>query len=291
MSRLQRSLVLAAAAIGLCLESSTALASSPKGRFIDMFEEAMRQAEAAYRSRQEEPGSRRELVSIWNTQGCGLTDRAPLHLAAPARVDRIELWYNWTAGESSSPFQILSSGGRVAAEGIVSRASCDPYQTSWCVAAATQPLTLPAGDYVVRMPRGRICQNPASANRGFIRAWGSDIPGPRSAPETAVRAPSRMHLGNRWAIHEEIAGRYWNGTWTRRPGTDIFDAVWRDSLSGQSFTDVIELRDASSAEIRLFRRGTGGYYTGTLSPDGRSIRGSASWYPSGGFWTADISGR
>ena len=47
----------------------------------------------------------------------------------------------------------------------------------------------------------------------------------------------------------------------------------------------------SRGMVRLYRRGTQGYYTGTLSPDRTFIRGSASWYPPGAFWTARISGR
>lgn len=296
MSPSLRRLALTVAMIALVADVPTSLAAPQRGRFIALFEEAMRQAEAAYRARERQQGQQgssgpqRQLMSIWNPQGCGFSDRSPLTLSAATRIDRIDIWYNWTAGEASSPFDILSASGQPVARGTLVRDSCDPYQSAWCVGTASPSITLPAGSYVVRTPRARICQNAASGNRGFIRAWGGTVAvssGERRAAPVAV-APA---LGSRWEIHEEIPGRYWNGVWTRRAGTDLFDAVWRDSQTGASFSDVVELREVSRGMVRLYRRGTQGYYTGTLSPDRTFIRGSASWYPPGAFWTARISGR
>lgn len=262
------------------------------GRFLQLIDQAMREAASARPGQASTDSSPRELISIWNVQGCGFTDRAPLELGSGTRLARIDIWYNWSAGEQSSPYEIATSAGKIVSRGTLLRDSCDPYQSAWCVGTASPGLSLPAGSYFVRTPRSRICQNGTSGNRGFIKVWGlpavASYASPPLQPGTGQAAPA---LGNRWQIHEEIPGRYWNGQWTRRAGTNLFDAVWQDSQSGQQFSDVIELRETNGSSVRLYRQGTRGYYAGTLSPDRRSIRGTASWYPSGAFWTARITDR
>lgn len=80
----------------------------------------------------------------------------------------------------------------------------------------------------------------------------------------------------------------WHGTWTRRPGTNTFDATWTGP-GGQKVEDVIELRSHSNGVVTFYRHGNQGTYTGTLSPDGRALTGTASWYPAGRTWTATIA--
>lgn len=74
------------------------------------------------------------------------------------------------------------------------------------------------------------------------------------------------------------------GVWTRRPGTNIFDAQWGE------ITDVIRLQSLSGNRVVFTRDGNGGTYTGTISSNGRSISGTASWYQPGWTWTAQIGG-
>ena len=85
----------------------------------------------------------------------------------------------------------------------------------------------------------------------------------------------------------------WVGTWTRRPGTNAFDAVWRNQ-QGQEAHDVIRLVGVSGGEVTFRREGqsgpAGGTYTGALAPDGRTIIGAASWYQPGWVWKAVIQG-
>lgn len=95
-------------------------------------------------------------------------------------------------------------------------------------------------------------------------------------------------LGSVWDV-EEVNGQ-WRGTWTRRPGTDIFDAVWRNTATGGEVRDVIRIARVSGGQVTLSRDGVGGTYTGTLSADGRSIAGTASWYQPGWTWSARIGG-
>ncbi len=285
-----RTALAVAAAASLALP---ALADTPSGRFMDLLNEAMRQAEQAARARGSAPSGEgsaasasRELYSVWNPQGCGFTDTSQLRLGQASRIDRIDVWYNWRGGEETLPFELTGPDGRVAASGTLARDSCDPYQAAWCVGTVSPRVTLAAGTWTVRVARARICQNPASGGAGFIKAWGgvAAVPVQGRAPAQARRA-----LGARWTIREEVpGGRYWTGMWIRRPGSNQFDATWTDSLSGQSFSEVLELRGHDGNLVTLYRRATNGTYTGTLSPDGRSIRGTASWYPQGAWWSARI---
>ena len=98
-------------------------------------------------------------------------------------------------------------------------------------------------------------------------------------------------LGDQLAI-DELNGA-WIGTWTRRPGTTVFDAVWHNQ-QGQEAHDVIRLVGISGGQVTFRRDGVsgpaGGTYTGTLGPDGSTILGSASWYQPGWVWKAVIGG-
>jgi hypothetical protein len=108
-------------------------------------------------------------------------------------------------------------------------------------------------------------------------------PAPTETKSKSMMAPT---LGPVLTITE--AG-VWQGTWTRRPGTNIFDATWRGP-NGQIATDVIEIVSAEGNKIIFKRKGNNGTYTGTLSPGGTKIAGSASWYSPGQQWTGMTSG-
>lgn len=288
---------LAALALGAACLATPAGADRPSGRFFDMIDRLMQQVPTRRpaggqtgregSTRAEPGGPQQQLADIWNPQGCDFTDSSQFALSRPTRVDRIDLWYNWSSGERSTAFTLAGANGQIFARGELRRDSCDPYQGAWCVATASPRIVLPAGHYRVIAGRARVCQNAASSHSGFIRAWGGAAAG-RSMRPTG-QDQSATTLGRRWSVHEEVpGGRHWDGFWTRRPGTNTFDARWRDSQTGQYLTDTIELSEARGGTVRLFRHGTNGTYTGRIGPDGVSIRGSASWYPPGAFWTARI---
>ena len=107
----------------------------------------------------------------WNTGACALTNAASFRLDAPLQITNIELWYNWQRGETVLPFEI-SVRGRSIARGELTRGACDPYQTAWCAAVASLTMAVDAGDYAVRVLRGRLCQNAGSRNNGFVRVQG-----------------------------------------------------------------------------------------------------------------------
>jgi hypothetical protein len=140
------------------------------------------------------PGGGSKVISDnWNTAACGFTDNAVMNLSQPTHADRVDLWYNWSAGETSLPYT-LSSGSRVLRHGAFRRGSCDPYQTAWCEALDTINMDLPAGSYTFRATKGRLCQNPGSRGMGMIRVYGrvtgAVTVSPPATPEVKPAAPA-----------------------------------------------------------------------------------------------------
>jgi hypothetical protein len=106
---------------------------------------------------------------------------------------------------------------------------------------------------------------------------------PNGNAEPGDQTPSVI-LAPTWTVKESGPQGNYEGIWTRRPGTDTFDASW----SGGSITDVIDITSIKGNKITLHRHGNGGDYTGTISSDGTSISGTASWYVSGEEWLASM---
>ena len=95
-----------------------------------------------------------------------------------------------------------------------------------------------------------------------------------------------QNLGSVWIVKEYGSMGNYDGVWTRRTGTDTFDASWSGDGSA---TDVIDFVSLKGDQITLHRRGNNGYYTGTISPSGKTITGKGSWYSSGETWTVSIT--
>jgi len=94
-------------------------------------------------------------------------------------------------------------------------------------------------------------------------------------------------LGNTLTVKEVAGGSVYDGTWTRRGGTDVFDAVWNGSIR-----DVIEIESVNGNQIVFYRHGNKGRYSGTLSADGmRVTSGTANWYAAGWSWSAMVSSK
>ena len=94
-----------------------------------------------------------------------------------------------------------------------------------------------------------------------------------------------LTLGSVWQV-QECCG--WSGTWTRRAGTNTFDARWRHT-NGSQAQDVITLQSWNKAtgEVVLKRQNLNGTYRATLNPSARTMtNGTASWYPAGEKWSA-----
>jgi hypothetical protein len=102
---------------------------------------------------------------------------------------------------------------------------------------------------------------------------------------TGRTASDLMTLGSVWQV-QECCG--WSGTWTRRAGTNTFDARWRHT-NGSQAQDVITLQSWNRAtnEVVLVRPSINGTYRATVNPSARTLtNGKASWYPAGEKWSA-----
>ena len=98
-------------------------------------------------------------------------------------------------------------------------------------------------------------------------------------------ASDLMSLGSVWQV-TECCG--WSGTWTRRAGTNTFDARWRHT-NGSQAQDVITLQswNKTTNEIVLQRPSIKGTYRAKVNPAARTITGgTATWYPAGEKWSA-----
>ncbi len=116
------------------------------------------------------------------------------------------------------------------------------------------------------------------------------IAAPAVIGRAAAQAPT-IELGRYWKVIEASAARadlIWNGTWTRRPGTKVFDAYWRVDKTGEEVSDVIEFLEQRGDAVSLFRRQLNGRYNGRVLASGRHLSGSATWYGNGDHWTAEI---
>ena len=94
-----------------------------------------------------------------------------------------------------------------------------------------------------------------------------------------------LTLGSVWQV-QECCG--WSGTWTRRAGTNTFDARWRHT-NGSQAQDVITLQswNKTTNEVVLVRPSINGTYRAVVNPSARTLtNGTASWYPAGEKWSA-----
>jgi len=90
-------------------------------------------------------------------------------------------------------------------------------------------------------------------------------------------------------IHVDELNGLWTAVWTRRPGSDVFDAVWH-SARYPTARDIVRLESITGDKIVFTRDGfAAGRYTGTLSADGTYMSGSASWYAPEWKWSARIT--
>lgn len=131
-----------------------------------------------------------------------------------------------------------------------------------------------------------------NSHLGQLGAMGQDlnlnyvwVTGTPPAGPAAAASKFGDVLGNTLSIMEVAGDNIYEWTWTRRPGTDVFDAVWTGGVQ-----DVIEIESVSEKQVVLYRRGNKGRYTCEVSADGLRINaGTASWYAPGWAWYATIS--
>ena len=101
-------------------------------------------------------------------------------------------------------------------------------------------------------------------------------------PKNSQNNNHLFSLGRFWRVNEIGV---WEGTWTRRGDSNVFDAYWKHT-NGSEERDVITFKyTLDDGQIVLSRPGTG-EYRGKLSADGKKIvDGTATWYRPGWVWT------
>ena len=116
-----------------------------------------------------------------------------------------------------------------------------------------------------------------------------DVQRQRTQQQTAMAAPAptAASLGSLW--HESEAS--WQGTWKRRPGTNVLDAVWTNPSGGRD-TAVLEI-SVNGRTISIHRSQAKGScsYTGALSADLRSVQGTygCDWAHGPFAWSATLA--
>jgi hypothetical protein len=126
--------------------------------------------------------------------------------------------------------------------------------------------------------------------RLFLQAGASALLVSPALAQITPGGTTPFNLGKRWKIVESSpAGPHWEGTWTRSGDTNFFQAYWREQrFNKEEVRDVVEFKRMTGNKVELFRASLNGTYTGTVSPDGLKIRGTATWYGPNDFWSAEI---
>ena len=170
-------------------------------------------------------------------------------------------------GKTYGPFQMTGSAGSGGAPNAI-----------WSLPLAEGALHLPPGTYkVIDSDPDTWSNNPGSGNAGFFGVvWKAQQPDNQAGVNRA---------GSIWTVKEYGPMGNYGGEWTVHSDGKTLDASW----SGGSITDIIDIQSITGDKITLFRHGNQGYYYGTISPDGTTISGTASWYTSGQTWTVSIS--
>lgn len=161
---------------------------------------------------------------------------------------------------------------------------------------AIPPATCCAG---VICGAGMICVQTSQGPQCGIRP-GTALPSgggrrPPVAPAAPVAPPQRppagggatvVPFGSNW--NESELG--WAGNWTRRPGTDVFDARW---VHPDGHREAVELTiSVNGSQVSILRRQQRGTcrYQGVLSADGRSMQGTygCDWATGPFPWSATV---
>ena len=101
---------------------------------------------------------------------CGYTDTTTWTQETSLSVTTFQIWYYWTSGEGPVSFTLTKDGSEFAT-GVLTRTSCDPYQTSWCNGDLVMNKTFPAGSYSLKIANKKQCAIPSG--NGAVRLYGA----------------------------------------------------------------------------------------------------------------------
>ena len=117
---------------------------------------------------------------------CSLTDTSNWTLESALDISLLQIWYNWSAGESTITFTLTKDGANFAS-GTMARADCDPYQGNWCNGNYVINKDFPAGSYELKVSSKKMCLKPGFT--GAVRLYGKTISGnAQSSTEPATTA-------------------------------------------------------------------------------------------------------
>jgi hypothetical protein len=114
--------------------------------------------------------------------------------------------------------------------------------------------------------------------------------GPRQAKEVP------FDLGRVWKVTEGAwdrsvggANADWEGVWTRRGSSNVFDGFWVNRKTKEGVRDVLEVESADQYQVTVYRRGMKKRYHGDYAPlHPENVRGRGEWFRPGDLWDAII---
>lgn len=105
----------------------------------------------------------------------------------------------------------------------------------------------------------------------------------RAAPAAKPAPATGVDLGAVFRMREVVPSGNYDGTWTRRGNSNVYDARWIYVPTGQVLTDVLEVVGVDNGELVIRRQGIKalygyeGFYRAPLRPDGTLGPGKANW--------------
>lgn len=143
----------------------------------------------------------------------------------------------------------------------------------WHLVIKEGELILPAGTYTVFDSDPKTwSNNEKSGNAGIFGINWKEL---KSGSSNVMISP-----GSVWEVKEYGPMGNWEGIWKILEDGKTIDASWSDG----SIVDKIIIQSIIGDKITLYRQGNDGYYTGTISADGKKISGAGSWYSLGQKW-------
>lgn len=138
------------------------------------------------------------------------------------------------------------------------------------------------------MAKGYIAEfNEVNTKPGTLSdttSWSPGMYQDDGSHSSTAKSPELVLPGTTWNFEES---HQWYGKWVVREDGKTIDASWTTG-----YTDIIDIVSIVGDKITLHRHDTkatgqeNNYYTGTISPDGMSMSGTASWYGPKDEWTA-----
>jgi len=212
---------------------------------------------------------------------------ADVQLATVIPGQKVTFDVTITVGGNDKSRAIPAAGsGRIAIDNgdYIVQANAKLGQSASSKGEATIPGGGPGATMVIHVTSNLVHYGGMNEDMSLSYLWVEGTP-PKPVPPPPASRFAKV-LGPILVVKELAGDAVYNGTWTRREGTDIFEAVWNGAIR-----DVIEIESVNGNQIVLYRHGNRGRYYGTLSADGSGVSGTASWYAAGWSWSGTVSGR